>query len=248
MPAPEQALPATPDTGSVQASEQAPPATPNTDSVQAPDQAPPAEDAAASPPAPDLVVAPQMAALAVCATCHGADGNNWVRKDDGAFGKTDGGADSPKLTGQHSDYLFKQFGDFKSGARENAIMNGMITMLPDDQMKEAAKFYAAQKFEPAAAANAADSDAYKSGERIWRAGIASKGLPACAACHGPLGKGMPAQYPALAGQFPEYTESQLKAFRDVVRANDPSKMMRDIALKMTDPEIKAVADYAAGLR
>lgn len=73
-------------------------------------------------------------------------------------------------------------------------------------------------------------------------------MPACAACHGPAGAGLPAQYPALAGQFSEYTEAQLKAFRDEVRANDPNKMMRMIAIKMTDPEIKAVADYAAGLR
>ncbi|MCL2590650.1 MAG: c-type cytochrome [Betaproteobacteria bacterium] len=184
----------------------------------------------------------------VCATCHGTDGNNWVKKDDGTFGKTQGGAESPKLSGQNSEYLLKQFKEFKSTARANAIMNGMITMLPDEDMKAAAEFFAAKKLEPAASKNDKNTDAFKMGEKLWRAGLASKGLPACAACHGPAGKGMPAQYPALAGQFPEYIEAQLKAFRDETRANDPSKMMRAIALKMTDKEIQAVADYAAGLR
>ena len=181
----------------------------------------------------------------ICATCHGADGNNWVKKEDGTFGKTDGGADSPKLTGQHSDYLFKQFSNFKNGTRANPIMNGMILMLPDEDMKAVAEFFAAQKLIPA---DVGDTKMLDEGRKIWRAGLASKGLPACAACHGPEGKGMPAQYPALAGQFPDYIEAQLKAFRDGARTNDPSKMMREIALKMTDPEIKAIADYAASLR
>jgi cytochrome c553 len=187
----------------------------------------------------------QPSAPPVCATCHGDDGNNWVKKDDGTFAKTDGGADSPKLAGQHSEYLFKQFSEFKSGARANPVMMGMITLLPDESMMEVAKFYATQKIEPAPAGNA---ETLEQGQKIWRAGLASKGLPACAACHGPAGKGMAAQYPALAGQFPEYIEAQMKAFRDGARANDPSKMMRDIVIKMTDPEIKAVSDYAASLR
>jgi len=179
----------------------------------------------------------------VCLACHMGDGNGNSQTPD-----------QPKLAGQHAEYLYKQMRDFKSldghpAARENAIMNGMITMLADDEtIKAAAEFYAAQKLEPAAAKNSKDSDAFKLGEKIWRAGIASKGVPACAGCHGPAGKGMAAQYPALAGQYPEYLEIQIKAFRDGVRTNDPAKMMRDIAIKMTDPEIKAVADYTAGLR
>ncbi|MDR2880563.1 MAG: c-type cytochrome [Azoarcus sp.] len=216
--------------------------------TQAQEQAPPAASDAGSVQVQEQAVVPQLASLAICATCHGVDGNNWVVKDDGAFGKTDGGADSPKLTGQLSEYLFKQFSDYKSGARSNPIMNGMITMLPDGDMKAAADFYSKQKFLPADSTAAKDSEAYLLGQKIWRAGLASKGLPACAGCHGPTGKGISAQYPSLAGQFPDYLQAQLKAFRDGVRANDPSKMMRDIALKMTDPEIKAVSDFAAGLR
>ncbi|MDR1228900.1 MAG: cytochrome c4 [Azoarcus sp.] len=179
----------------------------------------------------------------VCATCHGADGNNW---DPQTNGKTAGGADSPKLAGQHSDYLYKQFTEFKNGTRaNNPVMTGMITMLPDEDMRAVAEYFAAQKLRPAVSA---DIDAIALGQKIWRAGIAAKGVPACAACHGPAGKGLPAQYPALAGQFPDYIEAQLKAFRDGARANDPAKMMRDIALRMTDPEIKAISDYTAGLR
>lgn len=204
--------------------------------------------AASSVGAQDQATAEKWTPPALCVTCHGDNGNNWVKKEDGTFGKTDGGTDSPKLAGQHGDYLMKQFREFKSGARANAIMAGMILMLPEDDYKKAAGFYAAQAIVPASAQNKPDSDAFALGQKIWRAGLASKGLPACAACHGPAGKGMSAQYPALAGQFPEYVETQLRTFRDGVRANDPSKMMRDIALKMTDPEIKAVSDYAAGLR
>ncbi|MDR1661413.1 MAG: cytochrome c4 [Azoarcus sp.] len=179
----------------------------------------------------------------VCATCHGADGNNW---DPQTNGKTAGGADSPKLAGQHSDYLFKQFVEFKNGTRaNNPVMTGMITMLPDEDMRAVAEYFAAQKPRPA---TYRDSETIAAGQKIWRAGIASKNVPACAACHGPAGKGLPAQYPALAGQFPEYIEAQLKAFRDGARTNDPANMMSDIALRMTDPEIKAISDYAAGLR
>jgi len=204
-------------------------------SLQAQDQTPTANNADNNKAKPIID--------SVCLACHMPDGNGNSQTPE-----------QPKLAGQHIEYLYKQMSDFKSidgrpAARENAIMNGMILMLPDDEtMKAAAEFYAGQKLEPADAKNAKDTDAFKIGEKIWRAGLASKGLPACAGCHGPAGKGMSAQYPALAGQFPEYLEAQLKAFRDNARANDPSKMMRDIALKMTDPEIKAVADYTAGLR
>ncbi|MDR2924366.1 MAG: c-type cytochrome [Azoarcus sp.] len=206
------------------------------------------DQAAATAEVQNPAAVEKWAPPALCVTCHGDNGNNWVKKEDGTFGKTDGGADSPKLAGQHSDYLMKQFSEFKNGTRANAIMVGMIPALPESDYQKAAEFYAAQPIVSAAAQNKPDSDAFALGQKIWRAGLASKGLPACAACHGPAGKGMSAQYPALAGQFPEYIEAQLKTFRDGARANDPSKMMRDIALKMTDPEIKAVSDYSAGLR
>jgi cytochrome c553 len=176
----------------------------------------------------------------VCAACHMLDGNGNSQIPT-----------QPKLAGQHADYLYKQLREFQSvdgkpAVRDNAIMGGMITTLPDEAaMRVVANHYAAQKLQPAAATSI---DTFAIGQKIWRAGIATKGVPACAACHGPAGAGIPAQYPALAGQFPEYIEVQLKAFRDGVRANDPAKVMRDIALRLTDPEIKAVSDYTAGLR
>jgi cytochrome c553 len=112
-------------------------------------------------------------------------------------------------------------------------------------MKSLAHYFAGQQLQPEAAKNV---ETVERGQQIWRAGIAEKGVPACAACHGPAGAGMPAMYPRLSGQFADYTEAQLKAFRDGVRSNDPNQMMRMIALKMTDAEMKAVSDYAAGLR
>lgn len=186
--------------------------------------------------APDLAKAKQTAET-VCAGCHMADGNSQLPAN-------------PKLAGQHPEYLFKQLREFKSWdgkppVRENAIMGAMVAGLDEADMKGLAQYFASQKLQPEAAKNI---DTIAAGQHIWRAGIAAKGVPACAACHGPAGAGMPAQYPALAGQFADYTEAQLKGFRDGVRANDPNAMMRTIALKMTDKEMKAVSDYAAGLR
>lgn len=185
---------------------------------------------------PDLAKA-QQTAETLCVGCHGADGNSPA-------------APNPKLAGQLPDYLYKQMKEFKSwdgkpAVRENAVMGAMIAGLEDGDMKAMAQYLAAQTLQPAQAANV---DTIELGQSIWRGGIAAKGVPACAACHGPAGAGMPAQYPRIAGQFAEYTFDQLKGFRDGIRKNDPNEMMRVIALKMTDPEMKAVADYAAGLR
>lgn len=173
----------------------------------------------------------------VCAACHGADGNSI-------------GAPNPKLAGQHADYLFKQMRNFKGAdgnppERANPIMNGMIAAFDDNQMRDLAAYFAAQK---QVGDQAKNKETIELGQKIFRAGIAAKGLPACAGCHGPSGAGIPAQFPRIGGQLSDYVETQLKAFREGTRANDPNKMMRTIALKMTDAEIKAVSDYAAGLR
>ena len=190
----------------------------------------------AQAPAPDLAKAKQTAET-VCAGCHNADGNSLLPAN-------------PKLAGQHADYLYKQLREFKSwdgkkAVRENAIMGAMVAGLDEADMQGLAQHFAASTLQPESAKNVATIEL---GQKIWRGGIPAKGVPACAACHGPAGAGLPAQYPRLSGQFAEYTEAQLKSFRDGVRANDPNRMMRMIALKMTDPEIKAVSDYAAGLR
>jgi len=175
-------------------------------------------------------------AVAVCGACHGPDGNSPTSAN-------------PKIAGQHAAYLFKQMMDFKAGpdgkaARVNPIMNGMIAAFNEEQMKDFAAYFASKKKAGEAVRN---RDAIALGQKLYRAGDASKGLPACAGCHGPTGAGIPAQYPRIAGQFAEYTEAQLRAFRTGERANDPNRMMRMIAERMTDAEIRAVSDYLAGL-
>ena len=186
--------------------------------------------------AQDLAKAQQIAGQ-VCAACHAADGNSAA-------------AANPKIAGQIPEYLHKQLVDFKpqggkSPARESAIMTPMVANLSETDMKSLAAFYSGQKLKPAAAA---DKDLAALGQKIWRGGNAATGVPACAGCHGPAGAGIPAQYPRISGQFSEYLAAQLKAFRDGARANDPNGMMGGVAARMTEREIRAVAEYAAGLR
>lgn len=176
-------------------------------------------------------------AESICVACHGADGNSPVSAN-------------PNLAGQVPEYIYKQLKNFKAAdgkpaARNNPIMAGMAAPLSDEDMQNVAAWFGSQKQKPAAAK---DETKIALGQKLWRQGDFKKGVPACAGCHGPAGAGLPAQYPRLAGQFPEYTEAQLKAFRLEERANDPEKMMRMIAAKLSDAEIKAVAEFAAGLR
>ncbi len=189
----------------------------------------------------------QAIVAAVCGACHGADGNSVIPTN-------------PKLAGQHTEYLVKQMSEFKAGAdgatpmRVNPIMNGMIAAYDKTQMRDIAAYFASQQQKPETAKN---RDTIEFGQRLYRAGDNTKGLPACAGCHGPTGAGIPALFPRISGQFADYIEAQLKGFRDgaqttaptdTARTNDPNRMMRMVAIKMTDSEIKAVADYVAGLR
>lgn len=166
----------------------------------------------------------------VCVACHAADGNSTI-------------AENPKLAQQHPEYLVKQLKEFKEGKRENAVMLGFASMLSDEDMRNIAFWLATQKATPGFATN---KDTVRLGERIYRGGIADRQIAACAGCHSPNGAGIPAQYPRLAGQHATYTEAQLKAFRDGARHNNAQ--MTGVAAKMNDREIKAVADYIAGLR
>ena len=174
--------------------------------------------------------------ITACVACHGAAGNSTITQN-------------PKLAGQHADYLYKQLTNFKAkpGAKEpernNAIMAAFAAQLSDQDMRNVAAHYAAQALTPSAAR---EKSLVEQGRNIYRAGIAAKGVPACAACHGPAGAGIPAQYPRLQGQYAEYTESQLTGFRQGARANNAS--MTTIAARLSDTEIKAVSDYIAGLR
>lgn len=185
---------------------------------------------------PDLEKAKSIAE-SVCVACHGADGNSATPAN-------------PILAGQGADYLFKQLTEFKAAegkpaVRNNPIMGGMVATLSTEDMKSLALYFSQQKPKPSAAV---DSKLVQAGKTIWRKGDFERGIPACAGCHGPTGAGIPAQYPRLAGQYAEYTESQLKNFRSEERSNDSAKVMRTIADKLSDKHIKAVADYIAGLR
>ena len=171
----------------------------------------------------------QAISTQVCGACHTADGSR-------------GSPANPILQGQHAEYLVKQLTEFKAGKRDNAIMKGFAGALSEEDMKNVAAFYASKQATDGAAKN---KDLVVLGEKIYRGGIADRSIPACAACHSPTGAGLPIQYPRLAGQHSDYTESQLKGFRDGVRKNNAQ--MTGVAAKMNDREIKAVADYIAGL-
>jgi cytochrome c553 len=196
----------------------------------------PVSATAQAPAKPDAAKGQAIAAQ-TCAACHAADGNSTI-------------AANPKLAGQFYDYLHKQLANFKpQGAkkaeRDNAVMAGMVANLSADDLKNVAAYYAGQKLKPAAAK---DKDLAALGQKIYRGGNAATGVAACAGCHGPAGAGMPSQYPRISGQFSEYVDAQLKAFRAGARANDPNSMMRGVAARMTDKEIQAVSEYVAGLR
>ncbi len=187
--------------------------------------------AAAGTPAPakaDLAKGQEKAAT--CMACHVADG-------------TRGLPANPILQGQHAEYIVKQLTEFKAGKRVNAVMSGMAAALTPEDMVNIAAFYNSKPAVPGAARN---KDTVALGEKIYRGGIASKQVPACAGCHSPTGAGMPAQYPRIGGQHADYTELQLTTFRSGARGN--SAQMMAIAARMSDKEIKAVSDYIAGLR
>lgn len=165
----------------------------------------------------------------VCASCHGAEGNSAIPAN-------------PKLAQQHPEYIAKQLAEFKSGKRANAVMLGFASALSDDDMRNVGAYLASTKAKPGFAK---DKDLAALGEKIYRGGIADRQIPACAGCHSPNGAGIPSQYPRLSGQHADYTVSQLTQFRDGIRKN--SLQMGQVAAKLNDREIKAVADYIAGL-
>ena len=166
----------------------------------------------------------------VCAACHTADGSR-------------GSPANPILQGQHPEYLAKQLAEFKAGKRDSAVMKAFASALSEEDMKNVAAFYASKQAKPGFAKS---KDTVALGEKIWRGGIADRSVPACAGCHSPTGAGIPSQYPRLAGQHADYTQAQLLGFRDGGRKNNAQ--MTGVAAKMNDREIKAVADYIAGLQ
>lgn len=170
---------------------------------------------------------------AVCAACHGAKGNSAV-------------AAWPKIAGQGAPYLYAQLKHFKDGSRNNAVMLGQVAALSDQDMQDLAVYFAAQEQSP----GVASKDAVAVGQKLYRGGDASRGLPACAACHGPAGGGNPAAgYPRIAGQHADYSTAQLTAYKKGERkAGTNGQMMHEVAAKLTDAEIAALASYVNGLQ
>ena len=170
---------------------------------------------------------------ATCVACHGAGGNSV-------------NPEWPKLAGQSSKYLLEQQVAFKSGTRKQAIMMGQMANQSEQDMRDVAAFFSMQKQQPGVASPAS----VKVAEKIFRAGDAGRGLPACASCHGPKGLGNPgAGYARIGGQHATYTANQLKLFRSGERAAGANgQMMTAVAAKLSDAEIEALASYVNGLQ
>lgn len=191
--------------------------------------------ALAAGPSPDPVKGKQIAAQ-VCAACHNADGNSVI-------------STNPKLAGQGAEYIVKQLTDLAKPAgdktgRENPVMSGFAAALSAQDRLDVAAWFASQTTAPGTAANA---EAAELGQQIYRAGIPEKAVPACAGCHGPTGAGLPIRFPRIGSQHADYVESQLRAFREGSRRNS-SEVMEQIAFRLSDPDIKALASFVSGLR
>jgi len=169
---------------------------------------------------------------ATCAACHGADGNSV-------------NPDWPKIAGQGSAYLEKQLHDFRADKRTDPTMTAMAKGIQSDaDIADLVAYFSSQKMKP----GSANKDKLAAGEALYRGGNLTSGVAACTGCHGPSGKGNPAaKFPRLSGQHAKYVVKQLKVFKSGARNNDSGKMMRNIAVKMTDAEMEAVAEYIAGL-
>jgi cytochrome c553 len=192
---------------------------------------------AQTPGKPDLARAKQLAEQ-VCAACHGADGNSPVPTN-------------PNLAGQGAEYITRQLAHFKAGVRVSPIMQPMAATLSPEDMVALGLYYSQQKPKPQAAK---DATLVRAGQTLYRGGNEAAGVPACSSCHSPTGAGIPKNYPRLSGQYADYTYAQLKAFKTGDRGNDKAgkdvhgKIMADIAQKLSDADMKALADYTAGLR
>jgi cytochrome c553 len=186
--------------------------------------------------APSLLLAQGDAAVgqaksALCASCHGNDGNSAL-------------AINPKLAGQNAAYIVKQLMDFKSGVRADPIMAAMVLSLSEQDMQDIAAWYSSQTV----SLQGENPDSLELGETLYRAGNQEIAVAACSACHSPTGQGnAPAGFPSLSGQHAEYTLKQLKSFRTGERANDSNAMMRTIVERLTDKELEALASYVSGL-
>jgi cytochrome c553 len=186
----------------------------------------------------------QQIVTQVCAACHGAEGVSVAPVN-------------PHLAAQHPEYIALQLDHFKSGLRKNPVMTAMAAPLTPDEMKSLGQYFSSKKARPGAAKDKALAEL---GQRIYRGGNSKTGLPACSSCHLPTGAGLPAQYPRLAGQYADYTYAQLQNFTKGDRGGEVKtadgkavedsrgRIMAAVATKMSDREMRAVAEYVSGLR
>ena len=197
----------------------------------------PAFAVAQATPKPDLARARDIVTQ-VCSACHGADGNSPSPLN-------------PSLAGMPADYITTQLSHFKGGIRQNPVMQGFASTLSDADMVSLGAYFASQAPKPQAAK---DASLVRLGQKLWRAGDAATGVPACSACHGPTGAGVPKNYPRIAGQWSDYTVAQLKAFKAGERGMDKDgkdimgRIMHGVAQGLTEAQMRALAEYAQGLR
>jgi cytochrome c553 len=173
-----------------------------------------------------------QAKAATCSACHGMDGNSL-------------NPEWPNLASQHETYVVRQLAAFKSGQRQNLLMSPMALILSDEDMADLAAYFSSQ----ALRGGEADPAKLKLGQRVYRSGNVNDHVMACAGCHGPTGRGnAPAAYASIQGQHSTYVAAQLRAYKAGTRNTDPNQMMRNIAARLSEEEIDAVASYVQGLR
>lgn len=165
-----------------------------------------------------------------CVACHGADGNSTEPR-------------YPKLAGLQPEYIYKQLNDFKAGKRQSEIMAPIVAVLNPEDFANLAAYYSAQKAAPGAVK---DAKLAEQGKKIYHEGKPDVGVPSCSGCHYDKGEGT-SRFPRIAGQHAEYTYQQLKAFKEARRENDRGLAMQSVALNMSDADMRAVAEYVAGL-
>lgn len=188
-----------------------------------------ADSAKIAPSKADMMARGQQIVGTVCVACHGLDGMSAISAN-------------PNIAGMPGQYIARQLELFKTGVRNNPIMLGMSANLSPEDM-QALGIYFSQRAKVNAVAR--DATLAAKGQKIYRAGIPELKVPACAGCHGGAGAGIPAIYPRLAGQWPEYTLAQLKQYTDGTRKN---AQMNTITSRMRDNDMAAVAEYVAGMR
>jgi cytochrome c553 len=167
-----------------------------------------------------------------CQSCHGAGGAAPIHPE------------YPQLAGLQAEYIAKQLNDFKSGRRKSPIMPAFVASLTDEQIKGIAAYFSAQK---PAAGKSTRPELVEPGKTIFRDGVVDTGVPACAGCHLEDGSGT-TRFPRIAGQQPEYSYIEMKKFSTAQRDNDRGLAMQSVTLKMTDKEMRAVAEYLATLK